>query len=268
MGYFALDNYAGQNVALSRQGITPVMSGNIHKYKSFATGFSGYPQSKALVHTAKYGRRFARGKDRTGGYYGRYGTRRIGSNAEKKFHDVTDAANSFTTAGAVISLNLIPQGTTELTRVGRKAWIKSISLRLHIQISPQASTQLPVGTECRIIIVQDTQCNGALPAVLDFLETAGQLSYRKLANQTRFRVLKDWIWVLDSPGGAGDGSAANDWSGVQRLKRWYKKCNIPLEFDNTAGAITEIMSNNVFLLAIANNTTGSWGLQSRIRFTD
>ncbi len=227
----------------------------IHKYKSHPTSFAGYP-ARASVSASTYRRR------------PRYGSRALGSDKEKKFHDISDAGNSFSTAGELISLNLIPQGTTEKTRIGRKCWIKSINLRMLFALPASLSSQVPVSSLFRFLIILDKQANLALPATLDILETASELSYRNLANQTRFSVLKDWLETVDSPGGAGDGSAANDWSGVQIVHKYNKKCNIALEFNAAAGAITEITCNNLIVLALANNTNATWTLSGRLRFTD
>jgi len=41
----------------------------------------------------------------------------------------------------------------------------------------------------------------------------------------------------------------DEFNTYQEYIEWYSKCQIPLEFSSTTGAITEIRSNNLFLLA-------------------
>ncbi len=249
-------------VSVSRQGIVPVMNGNgnVHMYKSYPSGFSGKSRRKTVTsRSGPYGSTRNRP---------RYGSRALGSDKERKFHGLSDESNTFTTAGARVNLNLIPQGVTEITRIGRKIFVKVINLRLSFILSPQTSVQVPATSRVRFLLIQDKQCNGALPATTDILETADEMSYLNLANQSRFRVLKDWLETMDSPGGAGDGSVANDWSGKQHVFKYHKKCNIPIEFNSTTGAVTEITSNNIIVLALANNTNAIWSIWCRLRFTD
>ncbi len=199
---------------------------------------------------------------------GRFGTRALGSNKEKKFHDVEDQANSTTTAGTISEdLLVIEQGVAENQRVGRKIWIRQINMRIVLGLGVQATAVGGGSIQTRLMLIHDKQCNGALPTVLDVLETADQLSYRNLANAARFTVLKDKLVTLQPPSGAGDG-AANDFSQALRIYKYSKKCNIPISFSGTTGAIAQKTTGNVFVLAIASNTLGTWTSALRFRFTD
>ncbi len=123
-------------------------------------------------------KKFIAGKNRTSGYYGRFN----GPNAELKFHDVdlNDAAVS-TTSEVIASINLIPQGVTEKTRVGRKCTITSIQWRWRISMFEEDAESLPAAPdEIRIILFLDKQCNGATASTLDLIETDGLRSYRNL----------------------------------------------------------------------------------------
>jgi len=51
----------------------------------------------------------------------------------------------------------------------------------------------------------------------------------------------------------------------------YKKCNIPIEYSGTTGAITEIRSNNIFLLASSDGQADDLVTMvgnCRVRFSD
>ncbi len=209
---------------------------------------------------------FRRGADRTSGYYGRYRGVSVG---EKKFHDIDVDDATVAAAGAILnsgSINLIPQGTTEITRIGRKAVLRSINWRY--EVFQTAGTSLSTASDvCRIILYLDKQCNGVTAAITDIIETADFQSFRNLANSGRFKILMDKNVIMNLPSAAGNGTA-NDTAHYSRIGSFYKKCNIPLEFSSTTGAITEIRSNNLGVLLIT--LAGNCGFHSkvRLRFTD
>ena len=208
---------------------------------------------------AKY---FQPGVNRTGGFYGRY----AGRGAELKFFDTATSFNIDQTAEVPPTgqLNLIPQGVTESTRVGRKCVLKSIQGRWDIAYSPGAAA---VGaTTAAVYLVLDKQANGAAATYADvFGGSIATQGLHNLANSQRFVVLKKWVWTFNAT--AGVTTAYNS---VVKHVDWYKKCNIPLEFSSTTGAITELRSNNVFLLAGAYNTDDVVGVSGnvRVRFSD
>ncbi len=209
----------------------------------------------------RYGRvrlgRSLKGFVRTGGYYGIAATP-----GELKFHDldVDDAAIASGGTIAQASCNLIAQGVTESTRIGRKCTVRSIGWRFQIVLATAAST----GTRdsCRVILYLDKQCNGATAAVTDIVESADFQSFNNLANKSRFRTLMDRTYTLNPSGGAGDGTT-NDSCTTSVDDTFFKKCRIPLEFDSTTGAITEIRSNNIGVLLLAD--VGNLGFESKMR---
>jgi len=200
---------------------------------------------------------------RTGGYYGRFS----GTGAELKFFDTTNAF-AFDATGEVPAtgqLNLIPQGVTESTRVGRKCVIKSIQMRGIVLLQPAAAAVS--ASTAYLYVVLDKQCNGAAAAATDVLTgTNFSQAFHNLSNSQRFVVLKKMKWTLQPS--AGVTTAYNN---VARSYDWYKKCNIPLEFSSTTGAITEIRSNNIFLLAGSDGQTDdliNLAGTCRVRFSD
>lgn len=221
-------------------------------------------QTLKIVRNPKSGPTFKKGYDRKSGYYGRFS----GPQGELKFFDTALSFNIDATAEipATGQLCLVPQGVTESTRVGRKCTIKSIQINASMNMSPgAAATCDPLVT---LVLVQDTQTNGAACTpgdVYDLGATGLQGSLRNIENGERFKILKRWD-IRMTPN-AGVSAAYN-----QVIKKWdfYKKCQIPLEFSSTTGAITELKTNNVFLLAGAlggDDLTNIVGL-ARIRFSD
>lgn len=201
------------------------------------------------------------GYTRTGGFYGRFG-----KGGELKFFDTALSFNIDATGEvpATGQLNLIPQGVTESTRVGRKCVIKSIEMKFDTLLVPAAAANS--ATVSSVYVVLDKQCNGAAAVATDvFTGTVFPTALRNLANSERFVILKKFVWAQNSA--AGVTTAYNN---TVRHFEWYKKCNIPLEFSSTTGAITELKSNNIFLLAGSNPLDDLVQVSGncRVRFSD
>lgn len=220
-------SYKKQPISARRKGVSPM-------YKTVTTTVAARPRPKA-------------GTTRTAGYYGRYGQTavRLGNLPENKFFD-TQLAWTFdntTEVPASGQLVLIPQGDTESTRDGRQCTITSIAINGFMSYAPGAAA-LASGV-CYLHLMQDLQCNGAAATAADVFLAGTQYSgMHNLANSSRFRTLKKWSWTFNP--GAGVTTAFNN---VTKTIKFYKKCHIPLEFSGTTGAITEIKSNNLFLVA-------------------
>ncbi len=215
-----------------------------------------------------------RGVLRVGGYYGRFA--HSNGSGELKFHDVqVDEAAADWSAGIIQNsgtLNVIPQDVTEKTRVGRKVTIKSIMWRGAFSTTAIANGATVQNSEVvRVIIYLDKQCNGATAAVTDILESANFQSYRNLSNSNRFVTLMDKTFVVIPEPPCGT-SAANDQGQRTTNKTFYKKCNIKLEYDDSAqtGAIGTIRSNNIGMLVISRSSATNVGMAGkvRMRFSD
>jgi len=201
----------------------------------------------------------------TRGMYGRFS----GPSGELKFFD-TAIGSAIPTTAAVLAqgqLALIPQGVTESTRVGRKCTIKSIQLNAMLRYVP--ATDATGVNSVTICLVQDTQTNGAAATPANVYEpiqgTVGLTSsLRNIEYGDRFKILKRWDITLQPPAGVS-GAYEN----VERRVDLYKKCQIPLEFSSTTGAITELRSNNVFLIGGASmNALATLYGTARLRFSD
>ncbi len=189
---------------------------------------------------------------------------------ERKFFDQTvNSSTPVPTAGEILnsgSLVNIAQGATEITRVGRKAVIRNINWRYHLFIGTGTNFGL-ANAHVRMILYWDKQANKATAAVLDILETAEWESFRNLANGNRFEILYDKVIDMYCTAAAGNGSS-NDFMGVFERGEYFKKCEIPIEYTSTTGAIGEITSNNIGVLMIADVATAVCHGKMRLRFTD
>ncbi len=225
---------------------------------------------RAIPRYQKRGIRFGGpGFARTGGYYGRFkGRRASGLAPELKFHDLAIDDAVIATGGTIVedSCNGIAQGVTESQRIGRKCVIKAIHWKMNIAL-PNTSVPNETSDTARIILYLDKQCNGATATVAGILEDADYQSFKNLANKGRFRTLMDRTYDLNSQSGAYDGT--NDQFGEHTVTdEFHKQCNIPIEFDSTTGAITEVRSNNIGVLSISGTGKASIFSQMRLRFAD
>ncbi len=209
---------------------------------------------------------FTPGVDRTGGFYGRYS----GRDSELKFHDV-DLDDAVVAAGGAITetINIIGQGVTESTRVGRKCTIKSVNWKFRVSLPEVDAQGTPTsGDTIRVILYIDKQANGAAAAITDVLESADWQSFRNLSNSGRFNVLMDKTYDVNYLTLASDGAGVVSSANVNREKSFYKKCNIPIEFNSTTGAMGEIRSNNLGVLLISAAGVGGLVSKFRLRFSD
>ncbi len=226
-----------------------------------------YATRSPVVQTGTMARGVA-GFQRTSGFYGRY----QGPAAELKFHDVDLDSGAISATGAVTAtVNIIPQDVTEKTRVGRKCTIKSIGWRYKLSLPEQDAVATPTASDIvRVIMFLDKQANGATAAVTDLLESADYQSFNNLANKSRFRVLHDAMIPLNYPTLASDNAGVVSSASYQVPGEFFKKCNIPLEFDDSAstGAIGTIRSNNLGVLLISLSAVASFDSKIRLRFSD
>ncbi len=193
---------------------------------------------------------------------------------ELKFHDIDwDQAAADLSAGVISntsSLVLIGQATTEKTRIGRKAVIKSIGWRARLTLIANASATTSLASTIRMLLVLDKQANGAAPAVTGdsgLLASANYQAFNNLVNKGRYKVLFDKTYTLNAQAAAGDG-AVNDTAPVNRNWTFFKKCNIPIEYSGVANpsVIAEVRTNNIFGIIITAGNTGDTTLDSKLRF--
>lgn len=212
-----------------------------------------------------------RGRYRRVGYYGRYNRRLTDRSVQQelKFHDVFPTDVIVPTTGVVhTSMVLIPQGTTQKERLGRKAIIRSIAFRLILSVPlVQGQADIPDGEVFRIILFIDKQCNGANAAVSDILITTAIEGYRNMANIGRFTILCDKHVTINRTVAMADGTNTSSSPLVYRRIKGYYKLNLPIEYSGTAGSITEIRSNNIAWLFITQSGEGGVSVGSvRVRF--
>ncbi len=223
-----------------------------------------YAKRRRTTRRRSYRRPYSgRGKFRRVGFYGRYNS---SPGREMKFFDSTFTVSGVNLVGELnSSINLVPQGTGESERIGRKMTIRSIDWRFTIRKLQETGA---VGSDTvRVIMFLDTQANGAAAVPGDILEATDYQAFYNLTNSGRFRILMDRTYDSNVKAGSGNGSVDQTFS-HQIHGRFSKKCSIPIEYSSTTGAITEIRSNNIGVVLFAERDQGSdFVSRIRIRFT-
>jgi len=159
-------------------------------------------------------------------------------------------------------LNGLAPGNSASQRVGMKVSIQSLELRIRNQVTAGTG----VDQIHRLIVLQDQQANGIVPAALtDFLNAGNYQGLRNLAQRKRFRILKDYYFTLNATGEAGS----------QKCIHKYMKFRRPIitEFNaGVAGTIADISTNSLFFVCIGSIAPGATAGTSvgyiRIRYTD
>lgn len=189
--------------------------------------------------------------------------------AEKKEITVVNSVGNGgvpTTAGRVDPLGTfnIIQGTTDDTRTGNVIKVKTATCRLICQLPADIDA-----ATFRYIIFKDGQTNGATPAFADVLATASTAAgyngdnVRKVGG-ARFTILYDQLFCLNSHGLKAD-SAAVDWTRVIRLAA--RKLG-QVRYDASAGAITDIVNGEFFILTISDSATASMNVSTQFTYQD
>jgi hypothetical protein len=194
-----------------------------------------------------------------------------GHKPELKFKDTSIALTAIDDGGTVIdssAMVLVAQGNAESERHGRKIGIQRININgLILQSTDTEASASALQTEhlVRVVLLVDHQANGASATIGNIYEDNDILTHRNLENSSRFTVLKE-KWVSIRAGSAYTDNGTNFVS-QDCLRPWKMnlKCNIPIEYNSTTGAVTERPCNNLLLVAFSTNDNTANANRVRIR---
>lgn len=190
--------------------------------------------------------------------------------AEWKFFDfqIVDSFVSIT-GDMIATINRLEQGVEENQRIGRKCTLRKLIMNYTIglaQVNNASKAAKP--DTIRVIVFLDHQTNKTAAIPGELLERQEYRSERNLSNEHRFVFLMDELHTVNyytlTSASASDFSSA----GVIKDFRWVLNCFIPIEFSGTDGLITEITSNNIGVMLIGANSTGSFHADTRVLFSD
>ncbi len=215
------------------------------------------------------------GKRRKNGYVSSYAKSKAKSkvyqsSGEKKFFDTDVADATITAAMTINNLTIIPEGNGESDRVGRKITVTDIYWKYIIRLVG-ATAVINTSDIVKLMLVQDTQTNGAQFVAANLLDTDTWESFRNLSNGKRFNVLFSENVPVAAHSGSGRGTTDTLAFGEDRkYSVGSRKCNIPIEYDNsaTSGVITSVRSNNLYWVtqSLDGITVGVGTV--RLRYTD
>lgn len=186
-------------------------------------------------------------------------TYRIAGRNELKNIDSGVPWPAFGVGNATVTLlNGCAQGTTALTRLGRRITLRSLYIRGFVGMAATSTGSTPL----RLLVVYDKQANATAPVATDILTVDNLAAVNNLGNSRRFVTLLDH--VVPSIGTAGP---------QQAHMALYKKLNHAVEFNaGSAGTIADIQTGSVYVLtytgtgvAVASLATS---MIARVRFED
>lgn len=186
---------------------------------------------------------------------------------ESKFFDTTDSITVPVAGDVNASLCLVQAGTGDSNRVGRKITATKLNIRGKLEMGNQTDSNSACAA-VRVIIFIDKQCNGAAAGAGDILASTDWRSYRNLDNATRFQVLKDVLFDINSHGSNFDGAAVDTLCWEQSFSWSIPLKNLPIYYDASTGAVTDLTSNNIGVLAIASRANTGLDYIARLRFAD
>jgi len=166
-------------------------------------------------------------------------------------------------------ISAIAQGDGESNRDGRKCTLTSIHLRGSVILDPRSDTSTSVGgTTVRVLVVQDTQTNGAQLNSEDVILAATNVehSFRNLQFTKRFKILKDQTFAMKYPSASGT-SVTNDVNGDIKNFKWNFKVNIPVIHKANTAVIASITDNSIHVIAFCSqNGVATLNYNARCRF--
>lgn len=269
-----------QQTARGRYGGRPVK----RRRTAFVKGVGVVPRNTIFPAAA-------RGKYRTGGFYGRF--KRDGP--ELKFMDCVQSVVTPSVTGSIYpavgatsvftgnvvaiaagSLVQIAQGDQPYQRTGRRITIKSIHMRIAMILQPTTAPTAG-GDVYRFMLILDKQANGAAPAAVDVLTAPSggavtYFNYNALENSERFQVLSDVMRPINCGAAMNNAVAPNSITSSQVLHfiKLNKKVSIPIEYSSSAvnGALSTVKSNNLFVLTFTSGGDAQMIMQARLRYVD
>lgn len=204
---------------------------------------------------------------RTGGFYSVDQRAALAAQGkiERKAIDVDRAAYVGDTTGSVTLLNGVATGTDFTNRIGRRILMKSLYVRGFV--FPIDSTV--VDNLSRVIIVYDSQVNGAIPAITDILKEAFSESQINLNNRDRFHILADKTFQM----GSVNNTATQAYQGSPTVHKFkiFKKLNLEVIFGGTTNLVASIQTGALWMVTIGNvgaNAGSDITATSRVRFID
>jgi len=196
--------------------------------------------------------------------------------SELKALDLAEQLTGFTLAGVFTTVNVPVNGAELYQRVGRKIYMKSLHIRGFL-----VNNSTGVQDYGRILVVYDSQPNGATPVLATLLQDSNAgaattgLSNLNLANRARFKILRDYPVLL--PSVTNTAGVLTNFQMTDQIKSSFnidmfiKLKGLETEFNGTnGGTIADINSGSIFILTASTLANNGWEFefQTRLRYYD
>lgn len=225
--------------------------------------------------TAQKERRLAylRSKRKGGQLFSKNQVKKLKSiaNAEElKFHD-TDVGVNLNSSNITIDDSIVAglaQGDNDNDRDGNKVTVKSVYINGSIRIEQQvsASVNVPTSVVVDTYLILDKQCNGAAPNVTDIFTANDYNAFMNLDNKERFSILKKKRTTL-TVGLNHDGTNYFSNEHYKAFEIYKGNLSLPIMYDDTAGNLSGIRSNNLFLVhKVTDQGAAIISANSRVRY--
>lgn len=196
---------------------------------------------------------------------------------ELKVNDIAVANYAVNTTGSITLLCFPVTGADQNARIGRKIQIKSVYVRG--AVFSDFATRAPVAAEAnptqqgRMIIVWDTQPNGAVMTIAQLLNTATPLSMLNLDNRDRFKIIKEKVFHFGPSAIGAAGVATYAVSPQSANIKCYAKMNHSMQFNAVnGGTIADVTSGALYMVWIGTTVAGANDItatvSTRVRYSD
>jgi hypothetical protein len=189
------------------------------------------------------------------------GPRRGFVGSEVKYVDTSVLGVGLDTTGSINHLNIIPQGTTVNTRLGKSCRVTGFRVNGFIEAQSSATSNI-----VELVYVWDYQPNKALPAITDIFDAVTPLQNKRMENSERFKIVKSFKYVLEgAPGQPESGVPINAYVKIKNGISLYTNAD-------TTGVIGNLVEGALLCITRGNKVSGttaaSFNGYHRIFFSD
>lgn len=172
----------------------------------------------------------------------------------KRRDEVLTLSPALSTGAQFQIVNPVPNGNLDFQRIGNT--ITCLSLQLKASITFPDSTN-----RVRLLIIQDKQCNGAVPVQADFLTFPlnGINSFINPDSRARFKIHHDKVYS-----GGAQGTVAT-------AVNIYKKINCKTLYNNSTDIVSAITTNALYIVLLSDSSITPHPVLEgacRLRYTD
>ena len=180
--------------------------------------------------------------------------------ADAKYFDVGGASYVNNTTGSITHLDIVPTGTSAVTREGKSFRLRSVWIIGSMQNNSAATTNDVIN-----YLIWDRQPNKALAAITDVVDVATADTFTKRENANRFRIIKKWSRSLCGPA-AGTGVTINSQIRIDQFIKLPEECVAMCTAADTTGAIGNRISGALLFLTLGDTAAGTAAAVTTVGF--